>query len=266
MWTDQQQAIAEITSAGWIREVQWHTEVDSTNELARRNTSDNTPAIYVADRQTRGRGRNAHSWWSPEGCLMMTLAIDGQKLPADSAQWSQLALVCGIAVANTASQFVNENVELKWPNDVYLRGRKLAGILIESAPANQNSASTVNLRWLIGIGLNVNMNWLLAPPELSDRATCLSSAAGRQVGLHLVLVELAKELARCIDDWRSSRLPWAAMWSERCLLTGRIVHVRASTEVEWVGRCEGIDGNGRLIVRNESSTQFIATGEVLAWQ
>ncbi len=265
MWADPQQtAIDEITRAGWIRELQWRDEVDSTNSVARRASTSCTPTLIVADRQTAGRGRNDRSWWSPDGCLMLTLVVDQSQLPTEALQWSQLALVSGIAVANAASHFVNEEVQLKWPNDVYLRGRKLAGILIESAAGS--AADNSSTRWLIGIGLNVDMNWATAPAEIASKATCLSAVSGIKIRREVVLVELAKELASCLEGWRNGHLDWGATWSERCLLSGCVVHVRMGPANEFVGLCEGIDATGRLIVRNESSVQFFAAGEVLAWQ
>lgn len=259
----QQSAIDEITRAGWIREVQWCDVVDSTNNVARHAANVETPTLIVANRQTAGRGRNARSWWSPNGCLMMTLVIDQTHLPEAVTQWSQLALVCGIAVANAASRFVNEVVQLKWPNDVYLRGRKLGGILIESAMGPGPHAGT---RWLVGIGLNVDMDWTTAPPALAHSATCLSAVSGNKISREVVLVELARELAGCIESWQQQKMPWPALWAERCMLSGRVVHLRSGPDQEFVGLCEGIDANGRLIVRNESSVQFFAAGEVLAWQ
>ncbi len=257
-----QTAIDAILAAGWIRDVQWFSEIDSTNSAARRVTGNHEgnsallPTLFVADRQTTGRGRSQRVWWSPEGCLMLTLALSGQTLPSRPEEWSQLALLSGMAVANTVAQFVEPNsVQLKWPNDVYVLEKKIAGVLIESDTKV----------WLVGIGLNVNMNWSAAPKEIARQATCMRSASGCGVEVPVVLVELMEELHRTLEGWRRGEFAWQAEWQQRCLLTGRVVHIRISDNREIIGRCEGIDACGRLIVRDEHGVHQLTAGEVLAW-
>ncbi len=272
----------EILSRGWVQQLQWFAEIDSTNATARRALQSNaayaTPALLIADRQTAGRGRSNRTWWSPTGCLMLTLVLPGEALPSDSSLWSQLALVCGQAVAQTAANALSpesliappiksiptstntsprREVQLKWPNDVYANQRKLAGILIESAAAGH---------WLIGIGLNVNIDWRQAPEEVASKATCLSSLAGRPLELSVILVELMEELQNMIAGWRAGDGNWLTHWREHCLLTGRVVHIRLAPDRELIGVCEGLDATGRLIVRDENSVQFLSAGEVIGWQ
>lgn len=272
----------EILSRGWVRQVRWFSEIDSTNAAARRELQSGTPypipALLIADRQTAGRGRSNRTWWSPSGCLMLTLVLPGDALPSESNLWSQLALVCGQAVAHTAAHaltpesliappikclhaannaFSRHEVQLKWPNDVYANHRKLAGILIESAPAGH---------WLVGIGLNVDIDWRQAPAEIASKATCLSSLAGHPLEPSVVLVELVEELQSMIALWRAGDNSWLTQWRQRCLLTGRVVHVRLSPDQQLIGVCEGLDATGRLIVRGENSVQFLSAGEVVGWQ
>ncbi len=258
-----QPAIDAILDHGWIRDVQWYAEIDSTNLAARRalfkSTLDHStlPLLFVADRQTSGRGRYQRQWWSPEGCLMLTLAVSSHSLLNRPEEWSQLALVSGLAVANAVARFANSvEVQLKWPNDVYLAGKKIAGILIES------DAKV----WLIGIGLNVCMDWSSAPSEIASKATCVSTACGRRVNSKVVLVELMEELQRSLEGWRSGNLDWQTAWRERCLLTGRVIHVQGAEAKGIAGVCEGIDSQGRLIVRDEHRVHFLTAGEVLAFR
>lgn len=251
-------AVEAILSNGWIQQVRWFAEIDSTNAEARRSgLGTPLPALYVADRQTAGRGRLQRSWWSPEGCLMLTLAIGEESLPRDAAQWGELALVSGLAVANTLSRFVaNGDVQLKWPNDVYLGQRKIAGILIEATPKI----------WLVGIGLNVAMRWDLAPEEVSSRATCIQRASGSAPERSVVLVELLEELQLALAAWRTGDGTWRQAWRDRCFLTGRIARIRLTERELVTGKCEGIDDQGRLIVRDEQGVHFLTAGEVIEWQ
>lgn len=272
----EQSANDEILSRGWVQHIEWFNEVDSTHNAARRGLQETPacelPCLLVAQQQTAGRGRGGRQWWSPDGCLMLTLVLPSQTLPEDSNLWSQLALVTGLAVARTvAASLPNKTVQLKWPNDVYAHGKKLAGILIESASVRdgqhdtQHDAASVAC-WLVGIGLNVNVDWSAAPQEVASKATCLSSLASHPLDVHVVLVELLDELERELLSWRLGDASWLSQWRERCMLTGKAIHVRQTPEHELIGVCEGLDASGRLIVRNEQGVQFLSAGEVLAWR
>src|SRR5690606_33376107 len=160
---------------GWVQHAQWFEEIDSTNDAARRSLHETPspalPSLFVAHRQNAGRGRGGHPWWSPDGCLMPTPVLPSSTLPVDPSLLSQLALVSGLAVARTAGHSLPEEaIQLKWPNDVYARGRKLAGILIESAALPQQQLPAERAAaWLIGIGLNVHIDWHAAPAEVAHR-------------------------------------------------------------------------------------------------
>jgi len=268
----EQSANDEILGRGWVRQIEWFNEIDSTHSAARRSLLETPacklPCLLVAKRQTAGRGRGGRLWWSPDGCLMLTLVLPSQALSEDSNLWSQLALVTGLAVSRTVTASLpNKTVLLKWPNDVYAHGKKLAGILIESASVRgpHPDAATAAC-WLVGIGLNVNVDWSDAPREVVNKATCLSSLASRPLDMQVVLVELLDELERELLSWRLGDASWLSQWRDRCLLTGKVIHVRQSPERELIGVCEGLDASGRLIVRNEQGVQFLSAGEVLAWQ
>ena len=253
-----------ILADGWVQQIEWFPSIDFTNAAARRRLAHSAgshplslPALWVADRQTAGRGRLQRTWWSPEGCLMLTLAIGEQSLPRQAQDWNQLALVSGLAVANAVASFLEPHeVQLKWPNDVYVGGKKIAGILIESDARV----------WLVGIGLNVHLDWSQAPEEVRRRATCVTSASGRQTSRQVVLVELLQQLHQVISGWAQGKLDWHAAWHQRCLLTGRVIHAYLREEQQIVGVCEGIDLQGRLIVRHESGVVHLTAGEIRAWQ
>lgn len=271
--TPQDLATAEILEQGWIESIVWKHQMDSTHSEARRWLTSTAPrplpALFVATEQTAGRGRSNHRWWSPAGCLMLTLAIDGASLPPDPNHWSQLALVCGIAVAETAECFIETKIaHVKWPNDVYVLGKKCGGILIES----ENTISAEKSRasgeqpgppvWLIGIGLNVNMDFSQAPDDLQSKATSLRQHAVRPPGLEAVLVELTTRLQRWIDGWATGDRHWATGWQERCLLSGRTVVARIPGGDRIRGRCEGVDGDGKLLVRSAQEMHLINSAEI----
>lgn len=258
-------ACQEILSEGWIQHVDWQPQVDSTNERAKQwmdsSTHPTLPALFVADVQTAGRGRNRHQWWSPRGCLMLTLVVDDRELSEQPASWSQLSLVAGVAVADTVETFVSadqSSVQIKWPNDVYVHQRKCAGILVESL-----SRSHV----LIGIGINVDVDWAGAPPGLAERATSIARhSLDSRIDAPQVLVECIKQLQLRLADWASGDSAWLAVLQQRCLLSGREVRIRFADSKETTGLCEGLDASGNLLLRCERGVQRIHSGEVVYWR
>jgi BirA family transcriptional regulator, biotin operon repressor / biotin---[acetyl-CoA-carboxylase] ligase len=265
--------VAELQQAGWLKKVEWYEQIDSTNTHARRLLANDNlprPALLVADEQTNGRGRSDRAWWSPAGCLMFTLVVDSSAFLQDSADVCPLALLCGVGLAEAVSHLLGSNAcQLKWPNDLYLNGKKLAGILIESV---RPASSTTEPVWIIGVGLNVNIDWKQAPDEVRSRAICLSQASGEHHQVEDVLVEVIAHLKRWLDGASGGNLHWLEGWTERCLLTGKNIAVRqghpslgagASSLVE--GRCEGVDQMGRLLVRRAGELQALSIGEVVAW-
>lgn len=282
--SSQAAAIAELRLHDWVQHFEWFKQIDSTNSHARRWLADTCqtnlaeagpapaskhltigklPALFIADQQTAGRGRASNVWWSPAGCLMVTLVIDGNFLPLEPAEWSKLSLVCGVAAAEATEQIASElRVQLKWPNDLYVAGRKLGGILIESIPSSQPAQSPF---WLIGIGLNVHIPWAAAPSDLRERAICLSSASNREYSRERVLVALIENLRRWLNLWKVGQADWMEPWSNRSLLSDRIVEVRIPYGDIFRGRCEGLDKHGALLVRSERELQSIRTGEIIRW-
>ena len=262
-----QSAIDDVLRDGWVRHVDWQAEVDSTNNLAKQwyaERSEETPALFAADSQTAGRGRGGNQWWSPSGCLMMTLVVPATELPSDVALHPQLALVAGVAIANAAENVLikdcGSGAQLKWPNDVYFGGKKVAGILIETI--QRRGAAT---GFAIGVGVNTQVDWRDAPVQLLARATCLSTVAERPIEVEEVLVELISSLNESLRAWRADAMGWQSDWRNRCLLTGRVVHVRSAESGEVVGLCEGIDSQGRMQLRSETQLHSLNACEILSW-
>lgn len=262
----------------WLKYSHWQAETESTNSLARQHATrqpDLLPALFVAQRQTRGRGRGDHVWWSPEGCLMLTVAIPASLLPTDRNQWSKLALLTGVAAAEAIESVCPDlQVQLKWPNDLYLSGRKTGGILIESFAAADHSQV-----FLVGVGINIAVDWSVAPRELMDKATCLFSRSGNPVSTSHVLFQLIETLADRLGRWLVDPVNWHQDWVKRCLLTGRAVTIGLPNSVTGhsaqvgahanrvSGRCEGITEDGQLLLRTADG-RLVAfnVGEVVAFE
>ncbi|MFO1065950.1 MAG: biotin--[acetyl-CoA-carboxylase] ligase [Pirellulales bacterium] len=217
----------------------------------------------MADRQTAGRGRTRNVWWSPPGCLMLSLAIGEDDLPGDISTRPLLSLVVGVALLRAAERLTGlASLELKWPNDLYISGKKGAGILIETI---SDQLSPVGPVWIIGIGLNVEVPWHEAPPDVATKGICLSLASGRAINVESALVELIESLRSELEGWRSGSWDWLHLWNERSLLSDKIVQLRLPTGEMLVGRCEGIDLHGRLLLRDQLQTHAVGAAEVVSW-
>jgi BirA family transcriptional regulator, biotin operon repressor / biotin---[acetyl-CoA-carboxylase] ligase len=208
---------------------------DSTNERARKLATAGAPhgALVTAGEQTAGRGRQGRAWTAPPGrALLLSLVLRGPE-PA------LVPLAAGVAVAEA----VGPDARIKWPNDVLVDGRKVAGILVEGRPQEG---------WaVLGIGLNVAVRLEDLPAELRKTAGTL----GREpTDLEPTLVAVLRALERWLDAGQDEVI---AAWRERDALEGR--------RVEWAegaGKAVGIDDGGRLLVGTSSGTIALDAGEV----
>jgi BirA family biotin operon repressor/biotin-[acetyl-CoA-carboxylase] ligase len=167
----------------------------------------------------------------------------------------ELPLIAGLAVRAAAVQLTGQrDIQLKWPNDVLHNGQKLAGLLCERV-------SNVDL---IGIGLNVNVDPAHAPKALQRQITSLLCIAGKSFDMNDVLIALAAQLHREIR--RRVELPFSDFvreYSHHDALAGKTVKITgAPGEPAIVGRCEGVDRSGRLIVRQRGKLHTIVAGGV----
>lgn len=234
--------------------------IDSTNaravELAGKGAAHAT--VVCADAQTSGRGRMGRKWESPPGInLYLSLLL---RPPVDPTQAPQLTLVTAVALAAAVEGISGLRAELKWPNDLYLDGRKAAGILAEM------SADPDRLRHVvIGVGLNVNADSSDFPRELRDKATSLKIVAGRAFRRVEVIARFLDSFAECYGAFLSggfrALLP---SFRQRDILAGKKVLLRQGKE-EARGKVLGVDESGLLLFRREGTPrpEKIASGEIL---
>lgn len=207
---------------------------DSTNERARELAARGAPhgTLVTTAEQTAGRGRQGRTWTAPpSSAILCSLVIrDAPRL---------LPLAAGVAVA----EVVGPDARVKWPNDVLLDGRKLAGILVEGRPQEG---------WaVLGIGLNVAVRAEDFPPELQ--------ATAGTMGLERDAVEPTLErLLQRLERWLEAS-------PEHVLEALRGRDALAGREVRWAGgagQAAGIDGEGRLVVLAEGGRTALDAGEV----
>lgn len=232
-----------------------YPSLDSTNEEARRLAAagELAPLWIRAEVQTAGRGRRGRAWEAPSGNLAATLLLRPQRPAAECAQ---LSFVAAIAAAETVAQFApHAEVRVKWPNDVLADGRKLVGILLESA-----SGGGAVPEWLaVGIGINLAQ----FPEGMETPATSIAALGETVPDPRDALLCLAAGFAKWYEVWRAQGfLPIRDAWLARAAHLGGRIRARLANE-ETSGVFEGIDETGALILREAGGKlRLIAAGEI----
>ncbi len=223
-------------------------ELDSTNtELMRRARAGRTePVLLVAERQTAGRGRLGRAWASTPGDSL-TFSLG---LPYAPADWSGLSLAVGVAVAEA----LHPDIGLKWPNDLWLHGRKLAGILVETASA-AGSPSLAGRYVVIGIGIN------LAPRPAEGLATPPASLhelwPGADAGA--VLGRIALPLVQVLQGFEANGFSaFQARYAVRDVLRERAVVLSDGS----TGTAHGVGEDGGLLVHTAAGMRNVTSAEV----
>jgi BirA family transcriptional regulator, biotin operon repressor / biotin---[acetyl-CoA-carboxylase] ligase len=234
-------------------DLRFFEQVASTNliaaDLARENVPEGT--VVLAESQTQGRGRNNHSWYSPPGVNLYFTII----LYPPSERLHYLPYIVALSVSNSLND-LRIPCDLKWPNDILIDGKKVAGILI------QTSMEENRLQFaLSGIGINVNASNF--PAEISSTAGSVRDRLGRDVERENLLASILSEFEQLYA--RISSMKWsdlAAMVSQHSsYVQGCEVQIEQQGKTIY-GTTAGLDSMGGLIVRTESGTESFYTGEI----
>ena len=232
----------------------WFPRLRSTNDHAavlRKRGDLFAPAIVLTGCQTAGRGRGTNSWWSQSGVLTVTFVfpINEQLAPY------QIPLLAGLAVREaTAALLPGAPVKLKWPNDLLIEEKKLAGLLCER----------VHKADLIGLGMNVNVARDHSPPALRNRMVSLSWLAGKSLDMNDVLISIARALHDMLTHQNERLFPsLLRQYDEHHALVGRLVSVTpGGIDPPVTGKCEGLDSMGRLMLREGRTLHRVIAGQV----
>lgn len=237
----------------------YFAELDSTNTRARELAESGAAEgeIVIAESQTQGRGRLGRRWESPPLSNLYLSIILRPGLPPKHAP--QITLAAAVALVETVGSFLPRPPVIKWPNDILIDGKKLAGILTEAA------CDTECVQYVIlGIGLNLNYRAETMPETLRQRATSMADMAGENLSRETVLVRLIHDLDRCYGELEESG--FAALrprWEAHFGLRGRRVRVELGDQT-IIGRAQGIDHEGALIVEtDDEQRRSIIAGDVI---
>jgi BirA family biotin operon repressor/biotin-[acetyl-CoA-carboxylase] ligase len=256
-----EQAIANTEFAGHL--MHFHS-VASTNDLALEATKAGARhGVWIADAQTTGRGRGSHAWYSAAGNplepagLYMTVLIAP---PVAMQHALSLSLTTAIAVQSAISSVAGfrrcDQIDIRWPNDLLLNARKCGGVLIETASNPATPTQPASLRYAV-IGIGINVNHTIFPPELDPIATSLrrelpnpSQPLAREPLAAAILLALDAELRRLISNLepRTSNLAQFSSW-----ISGKRVRVEAHDDGSggYTGTTAGLNPSGFLLVNGD---------------
>ncbi|GKS68830.1 BirA family transcriptional regulator, biotin operon repressor / biotin-[acetyl-CoA-carboxylase] ligase [Nitrosomonas sp. PY1] len=236
---------------------------DSTNSflinlLKNKQISDSTDFIYVvaAELQTKGRGRNGHSWRSGFGeSLTFSLSWRFKKYPA--SQLSSLSLIIGIAIIRVLRHFSIEGVSLKWPNDVLVNRSKIAGVLIELRSGIRNSYQTV-----IGIGINFNLSENTRNC-IDCNVTDLFEVTGKLLDRNLILSALLVEIKKTISHFEMFGFSYFKNeWISYHAFEGKHVCLNMPNNQIVQGIVDGVNDNGAICLLTDSGRKMFDVGEI----
>jgi len=247
------------------RTILFFSSIPSTNDAASALASlrPTEGAIVIADMQTAGRGRRGRVWFSPPGAgLYVSVVLDPeQSAGARDRAVALLTLAAGVAIAEGIERATGLQAAIKWPNDLTVGGRKLAGILAEGI-AVPSAPGPGRVRAVV-LGYGINIAPAAYPAELADRATSIEFELGRPVDRGVVCAETIASLAARYDDLLAGRFDAIlGAWHQRAPGS------RGAT-VSWdaqgttrTGVTAGLDSMGALLVVDGQRTERLIAGEV----
>ena len=248
---------AKLSTGVFGRVLEYHERVGSTNDVILDMAEQAAPhgTVCLADEQSAGRGRRGYGWFSPPGCGIWASVLLRPRLSA--ARTPPLTLCAAAAVARVLEPAAGESVKIKWPNDLLMGGRKVAGILAESRIVSGDEPVIV-----IGMGINVNHTREQFPDELSATATSLRIESGRPVGREALFLAI-------LDAFESAYGYYLATGTVSFLaevdarLAWRGLAVEADSPAGAAGRVSRIDEEGGLVLdRQEGGPLVIRSGSI----
>ena len=225
----------------------------STNTLAfeelhgNKFTDQHLPRLYLTDAQTAGRGRLGRTWFTSDDSLTFSTLIRNTNVDAPTSV--PLSLAAGVAIAEAIDALLSPvATQIKWPNDVYVHGKKVAGILVE---VNQKHPTLA----VVGIGINIHT----APSLEQNQAAAVEAASLSQFVSHsLSRFDVLDEVMRRLVETMSE--PVTHRFRQKCCLTGELISLHHGGQ-DRQGECRGIDDCGRLVIEIDGKLVAIQSGE-----
>ncbi len=237
-----------------------HSRTTSTNDTAWQHASapDADGLAVLADEQTAGRGRPGHTWLAHAGQSVLLSVLIAR---TTAISINRLTLLAGLATALTLERVFERaglpppRVEIKWPNDLFLHGKKIAGVLVERRPLSSMEEAPA----VIGVGINVKQEISDFPTELRDRATSLFLGGVRPAPDRLSVAALLLDaLSEFCHASSLNEDAWILQWKQRCTLLGKLISLRSGTATV-TGHVEDISPLQGLIIKDATgAVRFVS--------
>jgi len=239
------------------KEIYHFNKVSSTNNVARAYAADGVleGTLIIAEEQIKGKGRLGRKWISPSGGIWFSIILRPEISPIDA---SKITILTGVAVAKAIEIETGLKVQLKWPNDVLIDGKKVVGILSEMSA----EADKVNFV-VVGLGINVNFDMKVFPEELRDKATTLKKLLGIEVDRVILFKTVLKEFEKAYFSLKEGDFKKVlSEWRNLCEMLGKRVKILA-LDKEMEGEALDIDEHGGLLLRLPSGEiRTVYSGDV----
>lgn len=246
-------------SAEWIgNKIIHRTSVSSTQEVAHQAAKDGAPhgTVVIADEQTNGRGRMQRQWFSSANKGIWMSILLRPQIPLQTSP--QLTLLCGIVLATVFEKALDAKPFIKWPNDILINEKKVAGILTEMR-AEQDHIQYV----VVGIGINVNQEENDFPEEISNKASSLKVETGIAHDIHALIQEILKRFEKMYDQYMQSGFDFVkTIWEGFGFKIGKKIVIKTinnERRTEFLGIAE----DGALLIKNEhGEKEKLYAGEI----
>ncbi|HKO17691.1 MAG TPA: biotin--[acetyl-CoA-carboxylase] ligase [Acidobacteriaceae bacterium] len=252
-------AVAGTEFSGHIRHL---PTIPSTNDLALAAARAGArTGVWIADEQTAGRGRGSHAWHSAKGDGLYMSALVSPAMPMQSVLQLSLRVAIAVqsAIASTAGFRIRDEIDIRWPNDLLLHGRKCGGILIDTAARSASASEPAMLRHAV-IGIGINVNHRKFPPSLDAVATSLrrelplpAAPFRREPLAAAILLALSAEVGALASSGKQAPAGDPARYSS--WIEGKRVRIEprsGDTAVAYSGTTAGLDAQGFLRVLDDS--------------
>ncbi len=238
------------------QQIYYYKELETTNLKAKELASQGVPegTLIIAEKQTKGRGRRGRSWFSPAGYgIYASMVLRPSIAPTEI---SSITLMAAVSAAEALIALTPLNVRIKWPNDILLNDKKIAGILTEIS-----SDMDIVDYLIIGIGMNINTPKDLFPPEIKETATSILIETNRPFQRVEILSEFLKIYEHYYINFKKSGIePIMGRWKELANIVGKRIEVDVMGQ-KYRGDVVEIE-NGILILKDHGRTHRIFSGDV----
>lgn len=237
--------IAALTNGSMWKNIELKETVDSTNTFLKHKSDLKCGDVIIAETQTEGRGRRGRTWFSPQGNLYMSVCVNAD---GSFEKASLVGLTMAVAATETISS-LGIDCKIKWPNDIVINGRKVCGILSETAVTQKN-----NLFCIVGIGINTEISHF--SEEVINPAVSLRDVHNEKIDINKFTADLLLTFEKYLNNANMIE-----KYRKYCVNIGRTVKI-ADGGNEYTAEAVDIGENGNLIIKTKSGYAAVNSGEV----